>query len=496
MSTALALNSLNKQVQRDLDYLCLPETPWLPVRHYQEQNVRDVVIVGAGMAGLTLAAALRFAGINNIQLIDKAPANYEGPWNTHARMQTLRSPKELTGPALGIASLTFRAWYCAQFGEKKWQALDRIPTRMWHDYLQWYKQVLEISVQNQTEIQALQMESPEHLKHPIAKLSLYSKQQPSLQTVYARHVVLATGMDGLGGPYLPPVAQQLSNINNWAHSSQAISFDSLHNKRVAIVGGGDSALDAAATALDAGASAVDIYLRAADFSQINYWKAFTHSGHRYAFSHLSVEQKATLLEFLLTQRTPPARGTVARLSHHKNLHLHFGRTIEHIKEGDAQLLLRTHQNTMHQADFIIFATGYTTDLEQRKEFEELLPHLFLVEQSELGKQLRVSGIPALNEDFSFKAKSPYNLHAYPLLNNIHCFTSQALLSVGKICGDIPSISVGANRLCQGIAAKLYQAEFDYQLQSIQNHNEIEVSQEALAKLIQMTGQHISNRAII
>ena len=30
---------------------------------------------------------------------------------TYARMETLRSPKQLVGPAYGMASLTFRAWH-------------------------------------------------------------------------------------------------------------------------------------------------------------------------------------------------------------------------------------------------------------------------------------------------------------------------------------------------------------------------------------------------
>ena len=46
---------------------------------------------------------------------------------TYARMETLRSPKQLTGPAYGMASLTFRAWFTAQFGEDAWEALDKIP---------------------------------------------------------------------------------------------------------------------------------------------------------------------------------------------------------------------------------------------------------------------------------------------------------------------------------------------------------------------------------
>ena len=46
----------------------------------------------------------------------RSPKDFEGPWATTARMETLRSPKQLTGPALGLPALTFRAWYEAQFG--------------------------------------------------------------------------------------------------------------------------------------------------------------------------------------------------------------------------------------------------------------------------------------------------------------------------------------------------------------------------------------------
>ena len=58
---------------------------------------------------------------------------YEHPFNErirtylrlehlYARMDTLRSPKTLTGPALGVPSLTFRAWYEAKYGLDAWEA--------------------------------------------------------------------------------------------------------------------------------------------------------------------------------------------------------------------------------------------------------------------------------------------------------------------------------------------------------------------------------------
>ena len=57
-------------------------------------------------------------------------------------METLRSPKQLLGPAYGMASLTFQAWFTAQFGDEAWEELFRIPRPMWMDYLHWYRGVL------------------------------------------------------------------------------------------------------------------------------------------------------------------------------------------------------------------------------------------------------------------------------------------------------------------------------------------------------------------
>jgi cation diffusion facilitator CzcD-associated flavoprotein CzcO len=80
------------------------------------KRVLDVLVVGAGMCGQTAGWNLLREGIRNIRVIDRNPHGQEGPWNTMARMPILRSPKHLTGPDLGVPSLTFRAWYEAQHG--------------------------------------------------------------------------------------------------------------------------------------------------------------------------------------------------------------------------------------------------------------------------------------------------------------------------------------------------------------------------------------------
>ncbi|MFS2055912.1 FAD/NAD(P)-binding protein, partial [Variovorax sp. CT11-76] len=108
---------------------------------------------GGGQAGLAAAAALANQGIHAV-VFDRAPEGLEGPWATTARMETLRSPKELTGPALGLAALSFRAWFEAQHGGAAWAALDKIPRLQWMDYLRWYRRAMALEVRNDCAVTA------------------------------------------------------------------------------------------------------------------------------------------------------------------------------------------------------------------------------------------------------------------------------------------------------------------------------------------------------
>ena len=63
-------------------------------------------------------------------------------------MDTLRSPKHLTGPDLGFPALTFRAWYEAQHGADGWQRLYKVATSDWLAYLLWVRDTVPIAVEN------------------------------------------------------------------------------------------------------------------------------------------------------------------------------------------------------------------------------------------------------------------------------------------------------------------------------------------------------------
>jgi hypothetical protein len=48
-------------------------------------------------------------------------------------MRTLRTEKNVSGPAMGIPALTPRAWFEAQYGAEAWRSLARIRRAMWMD---------------------------------------------------------------------------------------------------------------------------------------------------------------------------------------------------------------------------------------------------------------------------------------------------------------------------------------------------------------------------
>src|SRR5437868_4504137 len=149
------LAALEQRLAKDLECLGWPARDWMPQPAAEDGlPVLDVAIIGAGQAGLAAAAALAQQGIHAV-VFDRAPRDFEGPWASTARMETLRSPKELTGPALGLPALTFRAWFEAQFGADAWTRLDKIPRLQWMDYLRWYRRVMSVDVRNDTAVTAM-----------------------------------------------------------------------------------------------------------------------------------------------------------------------------------------------------------------------------------------------------------------------------------------------------------------------------------------------------
>lgn len=462
----IGLAALEARLRQDLEWLDLPAKPWVKPRQLDGQPLLEVAVIGGGMAGLAVATELRHLGVQ-VQVFDQAAEGFEGPWATTARMQTLRSPKQLVGPALGLPALTFRAWYEAQFGLDGWAALDKIPRLQWAEYLRWYRHVMKVDVLNEHRVTRVQPRAD-------GAVALQLEHRGERREVLARHVVLATGRDGLGGPWVPDYAQHVAP-QYWCHSAAGLQPGWFVGKRVGVIGGGASAMDSAATALEAGAKSVDLLIRRAVMPRINKGKGAGNPGMVHGYWRLPDEWKWRIRNYLNTQQVPAPRGSTLRVSAAGNSRFLFNTQVLDIAEsGQGTVRVRTPEAQL-EYDFLIFATGFRADLQQRPEFAPFAQHIrFWGDRFEAPagqEDAEMAALPDLGTCFEFLQKQP---GACPGLERIHCFSYPAALSYGAVSGDIPAISEGARRMAQGLVGQLFSADIDLHFEAMQQYADPEL----------------------
>lgn len=463
------LERLEQRLQQELSLLNLPSKAWMPEVERQGRPLPPVVIVGGGMAGLCAAAALRHQGIPSL-ILDQAAAGREGPWATTARMETLRSPKELTGPALGLPSLTFRAWFTAQFGEEAWEALDKIPRLQWFEYLLWYGKVTGAQVRNLQRVERVEPTGEGHVRLQVRDLASQARQ-----ILLARRVVLATGRDGLGGPWVPEWAAGLPT-DRWMHSADHWDDAVFQGKRVVVIGVGASAMDSAATALENGAARVNIFARRPAIPRINKGKGSGSAGMTHGYWRLPDDWKWRIRHYINAQQVPPPQGSTLRVSRHPNAFFHTSTWVEATSvNADGSLRLETNQAPI-DTDYVIFSTGFRIDLSLRPEFSAFAHAVrswgerYRPPADEEDIELRDS--PDLGPAFEFQAREDTPC---PGLERIHCFCYPSTLSHGTVAGDIPQISDGAERLARNLCALFLNEDADYHYERLRAFEEPELN---------------------
>ena len=446
------LAALEERIRQDQDYLCRPAANWVLPRRQGGETAHDVVIIGGGMCGLLAWFALNNAGVANIRILDRNPAGIEGPWLTYARMETLRSPKQLVVPCYGYASLTFRAWYTALNGEAAWEELDKIPRTTWMDYLKWYRKVLAVPVENEVEVKRIVPEGD------LLRLEL-AGGNATAASILARKVVMATGRDGTGHPSIPGFMDALPR-DRWAHSSDDIDFDRLKGKRVVVIGAGASAVENAAEALEHGAKEARLLVRRQVMPTVNKMMGIGNFGFTAGFAELPDEWRWRFMQYSFVTQTPAPRGSTLRVSRHDNAYFHFGQGVKSVRllgpKGNEEIVIETSSGVRLATDYMILGTGFTVDPLARTELDgyadriELWCDRYTPPEGEENEAL--GNFPYLNADFSFREREPGKA---PWLANIHCFNYGASASLGKVSGDIPGISEGAAWLTRALASKLY-----------------------------------------
>ena len=210
--------ALAAEARRDLSRIAHPRLPWLEPRSAPDgKPALDVLIIGAGQSGIAIAFGLMRAQVRNILVIDKAESGKEGPWITYARMRTLRSPKDYTGPDLDVPSLTYQAWHEARFGVGSWNALELIPRELWAEYLLWVREVTDVPVRNRCEVTDI---APAVGGLVAVTVACGERKR---EVLHARKIVLATGQEGMGGWWMPGFVSALP-AHLRAHSADAIAF--------------------------------------------------------------------------------------------------------------------------------------------------------------------------------------------------------------------------------------------------------------------------------
>ncbi|MGO4712550.1 FAD/NAD(P)-binding protein [Bradyrhizobium sp. 2TAF24] len=442
-------------VARDLACLGLPPDNWpATVTGPDGAPVLDVLIVGAGMNGIAAAGALLFKGVRNIAVIDQAAPGREGPWMTYARMGTLRSPKTLPGPALGIPSLTYRAWHEARFGTADWERLYKIPNELWADYLGWLQRVLSLPVRHRNRLVAL-TPAGSHLR---ARLDA----DGAPQELIARRVILATGRGGAGGDAWPAFVDRTLAPERAAHTNDPIDFDRLRGQSIAILGAGASGWDNAATALEQGAARVDMYVRRPVLPQVNKGRGSAFPGFLYGWSALPDAERWRYMAYFNDVQSPVPHETVHRALAQPGFHIHLGhpvRAVARANDGVAVTLAGEAEPRRH--DFLIVATGFQVDARAIPELADVAgdvatwgdrytPPAALM-RDDLARH------PYLGPGFELTERIPGR---NPALTRIHLVNHGAALSHTAIASDIPGVNIAAERVAGAISASLFCEDAD------------------------------------
>ena len=455
------LAELARRVQRDLELLDYPRRPWLDARVAASgEHIYDVLIVGAGQSGLSAAFGLLRERVTNVLVVDQNPLDRAGPWLNFARMRTLRTPKYLTGPDLGIPSLTPRAWYEARFGDGSWEALALIPKELWASYLAWYRETLAIPVQPETTVGALTYDEPARcFVVPCSRAGVSG-------ALRARRVVLATGIDGSGEWRVPRAVSEALPRRLYAHTRDAIDFMALRGKRIAVLGAGASAFDNAATALEAGANAVHLLFRRQKLVNVNPYRWAEFVGFLKHHADLPDPEKWRFILQLLRMGQLPPKDTLERAQAQAGFHLHAGSGFRTLEVRGDSVLIETDTGTL-EVDYVIVATGFVTDLSARPELLHFEPQIarwadrYTPPAGEAHEDLLRH--PYLGPSFEFSER---DLGSAPYLAHLYNYSFGGLLSMGFGGASISGLKYSVARLVGGITRSLFLEDSAAHFQSL------------------------------
>lgn len=441
------LDVLRARIRHDLECLSYPSKPWVR-ESGAGAGVLNCAIVGGGQFGQSVAFGLQRERVDRVVVFDANPPGLAGPWMTFARMSMLRTPKDLTGPDLGIGSLTFRAFYEARYGGEAWQQLFRISRPDWQAYLNWHREATGIDLR------------PAHAVTRVTPrcdglFELEIRHPGGSATHLARTVVLATGAEGSGARVVPPLFTEQLPPHLFAHTNDAIDFAALAGKRVGVLGAGASSFDNAAAALEAGAEAAELSFRRPNLPLSNPRRWMEFAGFLAHYPELPDLQRWRYMKRLLDISQPPPEPTFRRALELPGFRLRAATPWLALRAHEGGVQVETPSGPLHY-DFVIAGTGIVVDLNLRPELADVTPHVALwghrftppaAEDDE-----RLARFPYLDRHGGFTERTPGSA---PWASRLFANFRGATLSLGPSSASNSNIRYTAPRIISGVTRALF-----------------------------------------
>jgi FAD-dependent urate hydroxylase len=458
------LDRLADAARREWAMLAYPANPWVDgMAGPDGATALDCAIIGAGQFGLATATTLRRERIERVICFDAAPEGEEGPWVSFARMQMLRTPKHITGPDLGLPSLTFQSWWEAQHGTAAWEALFRIPRTAWMEYLVWYRHTLDLPVRNGWKLVSLAPAGD-------ALLRLGFETAAGPRTLFARNVVLAMGASGADPGDLPAVMQGLPE-GRALHANTRFDLASLRGARVAVLGAGASGFDMAIAALEAGACEASVSVRRASLPRRNPRRWMESAGYLAHYPDLPDATKWATSVHLDVIGQPPPLPTYERALSLPGFRLLTGFPWDSCRWTGAEIEITGGGRRLH-ADVVVAATGMRFAMEEVPALAPIAAQMARWADRLPGADNPALAVaPYLTPEACFQERMP---GAAPWLRRIATCMAGAALSLGPTATSNSGLKFVVPRLVQGVRRRLFldQQEADWARFTADTHHEL------------------------
>jgi cation diffusion facilitator CzcD-associated flavoprotein CzcO len=460
------LAALGQRVRHDLDVMAYPRDAWvLPRQHASGAHVYDVVIVGAGQCGLAVAFGLLRERVSNILVLDRMPRGREGPWVTYSRMWTLRSPKHQTGPDLGIPSLAPRSWFEAVYGETAWAALGKWPRHTWQDYLDWYRDVLDLPVRNEARLDSIEPEGE------ILRLAVNGDAG---EVLFCRKLVLATGIEGMGDWVVPDFIRTNLPADRWTLCTDDVDSRRWRGCRIGLLGAGATGWDRAGDLLELGAQSVTMYMRRQQILQANSFRYLEKAGYLRHYASMDDARKWRWMTAIFKFGQPPTQDGVNRCAFFDTFTMHAGATWTDARMVDGGIQVTASDGSTAVFDHLFVGCGFSVDASRRPELAPFADKIALwrdrytppdAEQDEA-----LAAYPYLNPDLTFAEKTPGSA---PFLKNIFCYNYGATMSNAHSGASLSGMKYGIEPLIDGVTLALWNEDEPYHYERTRDWSEID-----------------------